>query len=353
MPDATDTDHPSEPAKITETTALPQSRVSRKPRKKLWKDRLATPEIIATFTVSALGLALSYYVFVKNEASTADASEAKCRAATLSLDKAEALLARGEDIVGILNPTSTDEAVYSEVLTLISEAESSCPAAASRCAMVRGLALAARAPETGAASIAHALQLDPISPDVRLASAKFHLGMGNKQAALEQADAAMRLAPSSSRVAANRAMVVFANGEQEAALVEIGRAIALDPGSSYCQLAGACLMMELDRDKEAMEYVSAGLRLNPRSSRLLYMKGRLLHRQDNYDGALGAFEEALWIDRNDADANYYRGVCLEKLGYDEEATKSYKKAAELSSYYEIRLHRIRMTKDAFMNAGPK
>jgi tetratricopeptide (TPR) repeat protein len=69
--------------------------------------------------------------------------------------------------------------------------------------------------------------------------------------------------------------------------------------------------------------------MNPESAVVHYNRALELERQGRYDDAVKAYQEALRLDANDADAHVRMGLLLRELGRDEEANKAFQAALSL------------------------
>jgi tetratricopeptide (TPR) repeat protein len=88
-------------------------------------------------------------------------------------------------------------------------------------------------------------------------------------------------------------------------------------------------LRNLKRYDESLSAYEQAIRLDPNYANACNGKGNVLWDLKRYDEALAAYEQAIRLDPNFANAYYNKGLALDKLGKSQEAKLAYDKARQL------------------------
>lgn len=145
--------------------------------------------------------------------------------------------------------------------------------------------------------------------------------------ALDAYRLALSLDPSSARAHQNMANTLYYIGQYNASLDAYNRAFQLEatPTSRIWREKGDALF-HLRRHEEALQAYEQAVRLEPDSADAYYNKGNALLCLGRYEEARDAYEDALRLDPNLATAYTNLAETLEKLGRTQEAALARAKA---------------------------
>ncbi|MCR4602341.1 MAG: tetratricopeptide repeat protein [Prevotella sp.] len=141
-----------------------------------------------------------------------------------------------------------------------------------------------------------------------------------------------------------RAVAYTVVQDNEAAIEDLTTCLGIDTASclavwqrAVCQTRIMRVSMSEGKGVElaaasVMSDLSHALRLSPRHVYLLYNRGCLKALQQDYQGAIADFSEAIQCDEHMAEAYYNRGICYIQNGQTAEAIGSLSKAGELGIY---------------------
>ncbi|MBV8826968.1 MAG: tetratricopeptide repeat protein [Bradyrhizobiaceae bacterium] len=169
------------------------------------------------------------------------------------------------------------------------------------------------------------------------AAAHLHLGnalkrQGKLNDALSGYESAVKLKPDLAEAWNNLGVVLQAQGKFAEALAAYERAMKLRPGDVEAAYNRAVALQQHGRRDEAENAYRVILCQSP--NRFVYVNlGALLQEQGRLDEALGAFDAALALDRDYAEAHFNRGVVLQQQGRLGAAIESYWHALRLRPDY--------------------
>ena len=135
-----------------------------------------------------------------------------------------------------------------------------------------------------------------------------HLGSPNHDAAMREANNAVRAPCADSEAYLLRAEVYRALHDDDTALADLQDALGKDP--LYAEAATACGWIHFDheRDAKALEWFDTALAIDPRAADALAGKGALLVRAGDPKGARELLEEAFEIDHTSATVLLHLGL---------------------------------------------
>jgi tetratricopeptide (TPR) repeat protein len=107
--------------------------------------------------------------------------------------------------------------------------------------------------------------------------------------------------------------------------------------------------------KAAIQSVEAAAVLSPRDPTIRFQLGLLKYNQKDWSGAANAFESAVLLNQNYANAKYFLGLVYDKLGKEKEAIALFEELAKTNSGNEeiaLVLKNLKAGKSPFANAEP-
>ena len=168
--------------------------------------------------------------------------------------------------------------------------------------------------------------------------------MGRMEAALAQIQQALRLDPRSVDALYSQAGVLGALGRVDEAIGLCDRALAVDAGFSHAILRRATLLALQGRHEEALAGFEKVLALPGESgsvvARAHVLRGDSLRQLDRPDEAVAAYDRAIALRPQFADAWLGRGLALRNLGDFDDALDDFDSAIRLNpQHIEARLSR--------------
>ncbi|MGE5126918.1 MAG: sulfatase-like hydrolase/transferase [Betaproteobacteria bacterium] len=171
------------------------------------------------------------------------------------------------------------------------------------------------------------LELVPTSSYAHQWIAICHVRLGEREAALREAEAALALDPRFTDARVLKAGVLATRGEHEAAIRVLREAIATDPGKPMIRLDLAKILTEAGHRDEARAEYETVLRLEPDSVPGLTGLGALLAAQGDLGGAETVLRRALGRDAEAAQARFNLAQVLERAKRASEAAAEYRRVA--------------------------
>jgi tetratricopeptide (TPR) repeat protein len=163
---------------------------------------------------------------------------------------------------------------------------------------------------------------------------------GDHEAAIQDADEAIRLDPQNAAAFVNRGNAYEDEHLHEQALQDYNRAIELDPNDSRAYANRGLLYQELKQDDRAKGDLDRAVELDPHDPVALTNRGTYYSERQKYDLAIADFDEAIRADSHYANAYAGRGwVELKKHDFDaagEDAQRSIDEDSTVVAGYELR-----------------
>ena len=172
------------------------------------------------------------------------------------------------------------------------------------------------------------VELVPTSSYAHQWMAICHLRLGEREAALREAEAALALDPKFTDARVLKAGVLAARGEHDLAVRVLREAIATDAAKPMIRLDLAKILAEAGRTQEARGEFETLLRLEPDSVPGLTGLGALLAAEGDLEGAEAALRRALGHDPQAAQARLNLARLLERRGSEAAAAAEFQKLAE-------------------------
>jgi arylsulfatase A-like enzyme/Tfp pilus assembly protein PilF len=172
------------------------------------------------------------------------------------------------------------------------------------------------------------VELVPTSSYAHQWMAICHVRLGERDAALREAEAALALDPKFTDARVLKAGVLAARGEHDAAVRVLREAIATDAAKPMIRLDLAKILAEAGRTDEAQAEFETLLRLEPDSVPGLTGLGALLAGRGDLEGAEATLRRALGHDPEAAQARLNLAQLLERRGRSGEAAVEYRRVAE-------------------------
>jgi choline-sulfatase len=172
------------------------------------------------------------------------------------------------------------------------------------------------------------VELVPTSSYAHQWMAICHLRLGEREAALREAEAALALDPKFTDARVLKAGVLAARGEHDAAVKVLREAIATDAAKPMIRLDLAKILAEAGRTEEARAEFDTLLQLEPDSVPGLTGQGALLASQGDLEGAEISLRRALTHDPQAAQARLNLAQVLDRLGRSAEAASEYRTVAD-------------------------
>jgi tetratricopeptide (TPR) repeat protein len=209
----------------------------------------------------------------------------------------------------------------------------------------RGLALSRLDDLAGALdSFGRALAVWPDYVDALVNAGNTLRRMGRMEEALAQIQQALRLDPRSVDALYSQAGVLGALGRVDEAIALCDRALAVDPGFSHAILRRATLLALQSRHEEAVISFEQVLALSGKGAavwvRAHVLRGDSLRGLDRLNEAVAAYDRAITLRPQFADAWLGRGLALRSLGDLDDAVDDFDTAVRLNpQHIEARLSR--------------
>jgi choline-sulfatase len=172
------------------------------------------------------------------------------------------------------------------------------------------------------------LELVPTSSYAHQWIAICHVRLGEREAALREAEAALALDPKFTDARVLKAGVLAARGEDDEAIRVLREAIATDPEKPMIRLDLARILAEAGHREEAKAEFDAVLRLQPDSVPALTGLGAVLAGGDDLPGAEATLRRALGLDPEAVQARFNLAQVLESAKRKGEAEVEYRRVAE-------------------------
>ncbi len=181
-----------------------------------------------------------------------------------------------------------------------------------------------------------ALKQQPRWANALLNRGAAHSRAGRPQEALRDYDEAIRLDPGFLMAYSNRASVLIELKEYARAIADADRAIQAGYHKATMLGQRARAQMALNQIDEALKDLADALVLEPRDPWLLTTAGVALVRKGDRDGALKAYNKALEVDPQFAQAYFNRATLYESMDRPAQAQEDYERAGQLNPAYEKR-----------------
>ena len=148
-------------------------------------------------------------------------------------------------------------------------------------------------------------------------------GLGERQAALEDFERALKLNERFPDAWLARASVYLVSGRPAQALADIDRAVALDPQYASAWDKRCVALLTLGRPAEARADCERALSLNPRNVDALVDAGAAYYRLGQNDAAEKSYRRALAINPEHGVGNHNLGMLLLDAGRRDEAVRNH------------------------------
>ena len=106
------------------------------------------------------------------------------------------------------------------------------------------------------------------------------------------------------------------DASDEEVMKTLSAGLAKQPNSVYLMQEELRYYLKNDRGEEAMDKLDKAIAADPTNASLLAVKGNLLERKKDLDGATATYKKAIQIEPNNFDANYNLGVLEFNKGAD-------------------------------------
>ncbi|MFN8208675.1 MAG: tetratricopeptide repeat protein [Bacteroidales bacterium] len=162
-----------------------------------------------------------------------------------------------------------------------------------------------------------ALKLRPEYPEALAGRAFARNKLGDSDAALTDADAAVQLAGQNPAIVFNRAEIFFDQKKYREALDDYSETISLQEDYPGAFRGKVLSMYFTGQEKEAMALVESRIKSKPEESLYYYLNGLLLTLKQKYNKALEYFDKALALNPGDIAASCYLNRGIAYLGVEE------------------------------------
>jgi tetratricopeptide (TPR) repeat protein len=142
----------------------------------------------------------------------------------------------------------------------------------------------------------------------------------------------------------NRGLAWQAKGDYERALADYDKGIDIDPNDKIARDHRARLRLAMNNYAKALPDLDALIRLEPKSAKSYYFRGLARYyqymsgsewiRQEDLDGAIADFTQALQLDPSDAIARWMRAVVRETSGDRDGAVSDLIEASRLDPVHQ-------------------
>ncbi|PYT30373.1 MAG: hypothetical protein DMG58_14595 [Acidobacteria bacterium] len=187
-----------------------------------------------------------------------------------------------------------------------------------------------------------AVQLAPRDPVLLLTLGRYYQKYGEQQKAVAVFEKAAALDPKSAEIPYSLAVSFITAEDEPAAIAYLTKALALDPRFDRALFLLGSIHMAFDRPDKAEKPLAEALRLQPKNPFYLCFFGMLRAAQDRLDDAQTQFEQALTILPNYALVHFHLGRLLQKreqyAGAEAELERAVALAPEMAeAYYQLGL----------------
>ncbi len=141
-----------------------------------------------------------------------------------------------------------------------------------------------------------------------------YLSAGDRQHALADYDAAVKLAPHNAKLYFNRAVFYLGQPDADAALRDFDQALKLDPKLVPALLQRAKIRKTQKDLSGALADYSEAIRLEPKAAAPWSERGFICLLQQDYEAAIRDEAEAIRLDPKMARAYFFRGTAFQGLG---------------------------------------
>lgn len=178
--------------------------------------------------------------------------------------------------------------------------------------------------------------------------AEAYSNQGDKQRALDDYDAAVKLAPHNAKLYFDRAVFHQSRADVDAALRDFNTALSLNPKLVPALLQRAKIHKAQNDLGGALADYSEAVRLEPKAAAVWSERGYVCLLQHDYEGAVKDEGQAIRLDPKMARAYIFRGAAFGGLGESSKARNDIVTAVRLDPSLERYLN----AKDAGPSVGP-
>jgi tetratricopeptide (TPR) repeat protein len=207
-------------------------------------------------------------------------------------------------------------------------------------------------------TLERAIEIDPGDNDSRLALARHHLMLGNRELAEQTFMALAERTGTYPGLTGPLGRIYLRRGDLEKLEALIGDRLSDESASDEVMLTGSMLRLEQGKAEEAMALVDQVLARNGANWEGHLARGRILFAQGEFDAALIELEQAR-PSEPDAVVELWLGRTKESLGDLKGATRNFKTATELEpgmvearAYYARRLAYFGQAREAIATLEP-
>jgi tetratricopeptide (TPR) repeat protein len=158
--------------------------------------------------------------------------------------------------------------------------------------------------------------------------------MRNYQQAIINLDSALILAPNIADFWVNRGIVKQSSRDTLAALKDFKSALQIDSDHALANHNLALLGSSDRKEKQTEKHLTEAIEKNPNLVYSYEERGFIRMKAKNWKGALEDFNQAIFLDANEADNWLHRGIVKEKIKDMQGALADYTQAIKLKSDYE-------------------
>ena len=158
--------------------------------------------------------------------------------------------------------------------------------------------------------------------------AKFYEGRKNINAAEQKYQQAILESPENVLPHINLAEFYSRQGFKDKAFKTMENALSKNPKSLPVMTAFAQVYLHFGMIDEALKMADNVLQVNNNYVNALFVKGKILITQSKFKQALDYFDKVIAINRIDAEAYYYRGICIKEKGATDRPEQELFRAAQ-------------------------
>ncbi|MBD2104536.1 tetratricopeptide repeat protein [Leptolyngbya sp. FACHB-261] len=150
------------------------------------------------------------------------------------------------------------------------------------------------------------------------------------QAAIDRANAALKLDPKQAVAYNNRGSAYYFQGKMGPALQDLNRAIQLNPSYAAAYNIRAAALQSQKKSREALQSCQKAIELSPRYLDAYNTCGNIQGSLGAWNAALGHYNRAIELGSQDPVAFANRGLIYNKLGDNQSARSDLQKALDLT-----------------------
>ena len=154
--------------------------------------------------------------------------------------------------------------------------------------------------------------------------------LGDKQAAIDDYNLAIKINPKYAQAYYNRGSVRYELGDKQGAIDDYNQAIKINPNYAQAYYNRGVVRNELGDKQGAIDDYTQAIKINPNLAEAYNNRGLVRSKLGDKQGAIDDYNLAIKINPNDAQAYYNRGIVRKELGDKQGAIDDYTQAIKFN-----------------------